>query len=590
MLRRAPSRPTEVTLFLSARTALRTGTACLALSLSACGSDAEPTVRADEEQGGQPSWTLRDVTAARGLAIDLARAPEGRAFMPDSMTGGCALVDVDGDGDLDVFVAHGRWLEPDGGVAGKHGGPASDGLGRLWLQDEHGQFTDVSVRAGVVGPHYGMGVATGDVDNDGDVDLYVSCYGPDRLLRNRGDGTFEDASDDVACERTAQWGASCTFTDLNADGWLDIVVTNYVDYPPDFGGAGEGAQLEYAAPGNFDGTPDAFLINRGDGAFDDRSAALGIDAASRGLGVAAGDWNGDGRIDVYVANDGQANHCWLQTEDGRFEDRALSLGLALSGDGRAEAGMGVARGDVNGDGLEDLMLTHLVQETHTLYLAKRRGNVASFSDRTLRAGIAAASIDMTGFGAALADLDLDGELDFIAVHGRVLRGPSARDTTEPPHWRRYAERDLVMFGDGARFRVVEAGDFDDRSETSRGLALGDVDGDGDLDVLVTTAAGRVHLFEAQGAPRGAWIAVRALESSRDALGAEIRLNAGGVTRLRVLQTTHGYLSASEPLARFGLGAVTAVESVTVRWPDGQVETFDGGPVNRVQVVRRGDGH
>ncbi len=584
----------------SARTA---SLAVASLLLFACGDDVENPVQSDAESPGQAPWTLRDVTAERGLAIDLSRTPAGRAFMPDSMTGGCALVDVDGDGDLDVFVAHGRWSEPDG--------PASDGLGRLWLQDEHGQFTDVSVSAGVVGPHYGMGVATGDVDNDGDVDIYVSCYGPDRLLRNRGDGTFEDASEDVSCVRTAQWGASCTFTDLNADGWLDIVVANYVDYPPDFGGAGEGAQLEYPAPGNFDGVPDAFLINRGDGTFHDRSAALGIDSASRGLGVAAGDWNGDGLTDVYVANDGQANHCWIQTEDGRFKEGALSLGLALSGDGRAEAGMGVARGDVNGDGLEDLMLTHLVQETHTLYLAKRRGNVASFSDRTLRAGIAAASVDMTGFGAALADLDLDGELDFIAVHGRVLRGPAAKDATEPPHWRHYAERDLVMLGEGERFRVVDAGDFDDRAETSRGLALGDVDGDGDLDVLVTTAAGRVHLFEASGAPRGAWIAVRALQpasgalqpapgalqpapdalpSSRDALGAEIRLNAGGVTRLRVLQTTHGYLSASEPLARFGLGAATAVESVTVRWPDGQVETFDGGPVNRVQVVRRGEGH
>ena len=514
--------------------------------------------------------------------------------MPDSMTGGCALVDVEGDGDLDIVLADGRW---------ENGQAAPGGLARLLLQGADGKFTDVSEAAGVTGAHYAMGIATGDLTGDGFADLYISCYGPDQLLVNRGDGTFDNVSERIACKETRLWGASTTFCDLDGDGWLDIAVANYVDYPPDFGGVGEGPDAEYPAPANFEGTPDALLFNRGDGTFEPRSYALRVGPGGghelgRGLGIAAGDWNGDGRMDLYVANDGQANHCWLQGADGSFTNGALDLGLALSGSGSAEAGMGVARGDVNGDGLEDLMLTHLVQETHTLYLARkspRSGSAkATFSDATIRAGLNAPSINMTGFGAALCDLDLDGHLDFLAVHGRVLRGPVDEACVEPPHWRPYAEHDLAMLGDGKRFRTVPAGDFDALAETSRGLSVGDVDGDGDLDALVTTAAGAVRLYFSKGPPLGQWLGVRAVEGGRDALGAEVTVTTGSGPLCQTIQSAHGYLSSSEPVARFGLGDDRTFERLQVRWSDGTLESFSAEEVGglsagRVIEVQRGEG-
>lgn len=562
------------------------------LCVLGCGGAGDPDEPAPSTSGarasssGSAAVALVDVTEARGLDVDLARTDGSTWFMPDSMAGGCALVDVDDDGDLDLFSVHGVWAD---------GQASDDGLGRLWIQQSDGTFEDRSAESGVIGPHYGMGVAVGDATGDGLPDLYVTCFGPDQFLENLGDGRFRRVG--LASERVGTWGASVTFCDLDADGALDVAVANYVDYPPGFADETRNAPTDYPAPNNFDGTLDVVLFGDGTGTFVDRSAELGIDVPGRGLGIAAGDWNGDGRCDLFVANDGEANHCWVQTADGRFEERALHLGLALSGTGSAEAGMGVARGDVSGDGAEDLLLTHLVQETHTLYTSKRTEDGIGYRDQTTRAGISGPSIDMTGFGTVLIDLDLDGALDLVAVHGRVLAGPVDPSANEMAHWRPYAERDMVLLGAAGRFRQVPAGDFDAAPETSRGLSAGDVDGDGDLDLVVTTAAGAVRLFEMSGAPTAHWLGVRAIESGRDALGAEVHVTADGRVQSRVVQTAHGYLSASEPVARFGLGDVDVVEDVLVRWTDGTAERFDGrgssggldGRVDTVWIVRRGEG-
>lgn len=552
--------------------------------LASCGDTGGETPEGDSVSSTAPvavsGFPLLDVSRERGIVLRLERVQGTDRFMPDSMAGGCALVDVDGDGDLDVFLAHGRWVD---------GAAAEDGLGRLLLQGSDGRFEDRSAASGVVGAHYGMGVASGDVNNDGYVDLYVTCFGPDQLLVNQGDGTFRSSGSAVACQRTAGWGASATFVDINADGWLDVAVSNYVDYSSQAASSDSREEADYPAPSNFDGTLDALLFGRGDGTFEDRSAAVGLDASGRGLGIAAGDWNGDGRVDLYVANDGQANHCWLQDDAGHFTNEALSMGLALSGTGSPEAGMGVARGDVNEDGLEDLLLTHLVQETHTLYLAKKERGTVRFRDRTTSAGIAGPSINMTGFGVALVDLNLDGHLDVVAAHGRVLKGRVEEGAAESPHWRKYAECDLLMLGDGTKFRPVPAGDFDARPETSRGLSVGDIDGDGDLDVLLTTAAGAVRLFEAKGPPLHHWVAVRAIDQGRDAIGASIKIRHSGGVAHGWIQTAHGYLSASEPVARFGLGAVGQLDDVEVRWIDGESERFDAPETDCVLTVRRGEG-
>lgn len=564
----------------------RAGVGIMVLIVAGCGGkDADGTARdtapassSGDVVGGIP---LVDITARAGLDVSLARAQDGRYFMPDSMTGGCALLDADGDGDLDIFLAHGRWVD---------GAPAPDGLGRLFLRGDDGRYGDVSHDSGVVAPYYGMGVAVGDVDADGDVDLYVSCYGTDRLLLNDGAGKFTDTTESAGLGQ-ADWGTSCCFFDYDADGLLDLFVANYVDFPPDEESRDRRGDPEYPAPGNYQGQPDRLYRGVGDGTFHDVSREVGIaEAQGRGLGVAAGDWNGDGRVDIYVANDGEANHCWIQQADGRFQENAFAMGLAVSGSGRAEAGMGIAHGDVDGDGREDLVVTHLVQETHTYY---RSGENGLFRDSTLASGLARPSINMTGFGAVLADVDLDGALELVLAHGRVLRGPEVSGASGATRWRSYAEPNAILRAEGGRFAGVSAGEFDRAVEASRGLALGDIDADGDLDVLVTNAGGTVRLYETRGAPAGGWLAVRAMDPSlggRDVYGAKISLQVGDLTQSRIVQPAHGYLSSSEPAVRFGLGGPPPGDGarIEVNWPDGTRERFEG-PWNTVLTAYYGKG-
>jgi len=557
---------------------------------AACRPEAPPPAagQAGRAPSAAPPGLFREITERVGLgAVDLERAADGAYFMPDSMAGGAALADLDGDGRLDLFLAHGRWVD---------GAPAADGLGRLFVQREDGSFEERSAAAGVVGAHYAQGVAAGDYDNDGDVDLYVTCYGPDVLLRNRGAGTFEDVS--VAAgvrgaSGTAAWGTSVTFVDVDGDGHLDVFLTNYVDYPPRDQARDSRGMPEYPAPVNYRGVADVLLANLGDGTFRDVTASAGLAGrAGRGLGVAALDLDDDGRVDLYAANDAEANHAWLQRVGGppeawRFEECALALGLALSGDGRPEASMGVARGDVDGDGVEDLCLTHLAQETHTLYLS-RAAEGPRFADRTVRAGLAAPTVDWTGFGAALVDFDLDGALDLACVHGRVLRGPVRAGASEPARWQPYAEPDLLLRGVPGReprFEVADAGDFGRRVETSRGLAYGDLDGDGDVDVVVTTAAGKVRVYEnlCPSERRSAALAVEVRLGQRAALGATVALQRDGRSERRVVHAAHGYLSSSEPTVRFA-GPLEPDARLWVRWPDGVITEQPLGGERRARVT------
>jgi hypothetical protein len=509
--------------------------------------------------------------------------------MPQIMGSGAALFDFNNDGRLDVYLL-------------QNGGPEG-AKNRLYQQMPGGTFQDVSAGSGLDIAGYHMGVAVGDVNNDGWPDVLVTGYQGIRLFLNNGDGTFSDRTRESGLENPL-WGVSASFVDYDRDGWLDLVVVNYVAYDPSHKCDGTSGRRDYCGPNVFPGTVTKLFRNLGRSQarrerqrpetasvrFQDVTAASGLGRRpGPGLGVACADFDGDGWPDLFVANDGQPNHLWINQRDGTFREEAEARGLALNGVGMAQGSMGVAVGDTDGDGLFDLFVTHLTEETHTLWQQRPRG---LFQDRTVAAGVTAARWRGTGFGTVLADFNHDGALDLAIVNGRVLR--RAGEGLDP-FWAPYAERNQLFANDGSgRFRDLSPTDpFGQFLGVSRGLACGDVDGDGAPDLLVTTAGGPARLYRNVAPKRGHWLLVRALDPAlhRDAYGAVITVNAGGRRRVGIVNPGYSYLCSNDPRAHFGLGQAERVDSIGVRWPDGDrtEEVFPGGAADRLVVLRRGEG-
>ena len=518
-----------------------------------------------------PAW-FEVVAPDDGLDYQYESGARGEFLYPESFGGGVGLCDVDGDGDLDLYFPQGGPIDDSG--------TTREARNRLFLNRGNATFEDASDGSGADHGGYGMGVACGDVDNDGDVDLYVTNVGQNVLLRNRGDGTFEDATAEAGVG-DAGWGVSTTLLDFDDDGWLDIFVVNYlhwsrqierqclaIDGQPDYCGPNH-----YRSPAR-----DTLYRNLGGGRFRDVSGAAGLGAAfGNGLGVVAADFDGDRRIDVYVANDQVANQLWINQGDGTFVDRALLAGAALSGAGRAEAGMGVATADLDDDGWFDLFLSHISAESNTLY-ANRDG---IFEDVTSAKRLAAPSFPFTGFGTGLADFDQDGRPDLFVTNGRVKRELPVLDPGDP-----FAEPDLLFRGlaDG-RFDEVRAYDAA-RLGTGRGAGFGDLDGDGDLDVVVVNRD-RPALQLRNIAARGHWLMVRVLDrNGRDAVGARVRVEAGGGRQIRLIQPGYSYLSANDPRAHFGLGEASRVDRIEVAYPGGPTARYGPFEADRVVVLPR----
>jgi len=524
-----------------------------------------------------------EITDAVGLDFVHDAGASGRYHHPEIMTPGCAFLDYDGDGDLDIYLVQaGRdVVKPSGETAPN----------RLFRQEADGKFVDVTVASGLGDTGYGMGVAVGDIDNDGLPDVFVSNYGPDRLYRNEGNGHFRDITESAGIAGD-HWSASATFCDIDADGLLDLYVTHYVAYDAKRVCRALDGKPDYCSPRVFPGVSDSMYRNRGGGKFADVSAMSHIgSAAMPGLGVVCADWNDDGRVDFYVANDGQVNQLWVNDGTGKFSEDAFFKGLALNSFGRAEAGMGMAVGDVDADGDLDLFLTHLRDETNTLYLNQgKRG----FEDSSATAGLGAPSLRMTGFGTAFFDLEHDGDVDLVVVNGRVGRYAPLPGAQLGPVWNPFAEPNAVLLNDGrGRFQDVSsrAGSFASLVEISRGLAVGDVDRDGDLDVLVAQTQGKARLFRNDAPKAGHWLQVRALEPPlrRDAYGATVAVVSGDQRYVRVIQPGYSYQSSNDPVAHFGLPGDGEIEKISVRWPDGSWEHFGGGKPDRLMVLRRGEG-
>jgi hypothetical protein len=529
----------------------------------------------------EPPW-FEDVTEKVGLHFVHDPGPTGTYFMPQEMGSGAALFDCDGDGRLDIYLL-------------QNAGPGSGVTNRLFRQTPDHRFEDVSAGSGLDIDGYNMGVAVGDVNNDGLPDVLVTQYGGVRLFLNLGGGKFRDVTEASGLANPT-WGTSAAFFDYDRDGWLDLVVVNYLDYDPTLPCNGRSGKPDFCAPKTFRGRVTRLFHNLGrtNGAvrFEDVTESSGLSRlAGPGLGVLCADFDGDGWPDIFVANDGARNHLWSNRHDGTFKEEAVPRNVAYNGMGQPQAGMGVAWGDAYGDGRPALFVTHLTEEGNTLW---RQGPRGQYQDRTPLTGLGESAWRGTGFGTVLADFDNDGRLDLAVVNGRVSANPGAGDSSLGPFWSAYGERNQLSRGEaGGRFRDISPhnGPFCGGPNVARGLAQGDFDGDGGVDLLVTTVAGPARLFRNVAPDRGHWLRVRAVDPAlrRDALGSEVRVRAGGRTLVRWLLPAESYLCSSEPRAHFGLGSAERVDGIEVLWPDGTRESFPGCAADRAVELRKGEG-
>ena len=553
----------------------------LILACAGCARPVPTTAPATVPAADAPPW-FRDATDE--LGIDFVH--ESHAANPYQMNrclgSGLAAFDCDGDGRPDLYFLN----------AGAVGSKATN---RLYRQKPDGKYEDISAGSGLDITGNSMGVAVGDIDDDGRPDVVVTQYGATRVFLNLGGGKFREITAESGVKNPL-WGTSAAFVDYDRDGRLDLVIANYVDYDPGWNCTAPGGTPDFCSPKTFTGTSSKLFRNLGSKPgeavrFEDVSLASGIGRLpGPGLGVTCADFDGDGWPDIFVANDGKPNRLWINRKDGTFADESVSRGVAYTYMGEAFAGMGIACGDVDNDGLLDLYVTHLTSETNTLWKQGPRG---IFRDRTGEFGLKTTRWRGTGFGTVMADFDLDGFADIAVVNGRVAKGPKVQGPGLAPFWEAYGERNQLLAGDGKGFRDLSpvnpalCGDYN----VARGIVCADLNGDGAPDLAFTTVEGRARVLLNVAPARGAWLAVRAIDPKwkGDAIGATVTAVCGDVRRIRSIQPAQSFLSSSSAVAQFGLGSATAVDALEVVWPDGSKETFPGGPANRSISLNRGEG-
>ena len=530
------------------------------------------------------AW-FQEEAEPRGIVFAHQSGFAGRPLLPEITGGGGALVDVDGDGDLDAYLVQSGSLYPEA-RAGAY--PAN----QLFLNDGTGRFAEAPDANGADDRGYGMGVAVGDYDNDGDIDLYMTNVGPNALLQNDGRGNFRNVAE-AAGVSDPGWGTSAALLDLDADGDLDLFVTNYINWSHDTEiSCYLGSILTYCPPSNYRAPArDRLYRNNGDGTFTDVSRESGIsDVFGNGFGVLGADFNADGRTDLFIANDMMADQLWLNRSEpvGRlaFEEAATLWGSAMDEHGIAKAGMGVAAADVDDDGDTDVMVTNLEGQTDSFF----RNEGTYFRDSTGELGLGLTGRH-TRWGVVLVDFDNDGILDLYEANGMV-------GTEAPVEGLVFDEPNVLFRGtraaSGHRFEEVlpKGGVAPTLVHTSRGVAVGDVNDDGGLDLLVVNRDGPAYLLMNQVAPRGNWIRFEALlaDPPRSAHGATVSLTMNGVRRQADVRPEGSYLTASDPRIHFGLGTAEQVTNVTVRWPgETAVETFGTFPAGQTVVLRQGAG-
>lgn len=568
------------------------------------GTDGEPGTDAGAGNDGATGdavsgdWFV-DRAVAAGIDFVHRNGATGRYFYPEILPPGVGLFDYDSDGDLDAYLAQGHMLDPaaapdDAWIPIPAGEPAGGGLFRNELVPAGTlRFTDVTEASGIdTSDVYGLGITTGDIDNDGWVDLFLTNFGASRLYRNDGDGTFTDVSVAAGIAQSPEgFGVSAAFVDYDRDGHLDLYVGYNVNYT--LANSIECTNVtgarEYCPPETYGGMPDHLYRNTGGGRFVDvsDSAIVGTQFGPA-LGVVAADYDNDGWMDIYVANDATENILWINQGDGTFRDEALLAGAALNDMGLAEASMGVDAGDFDNDGDEDLFMTHITAEGNNLYVNDGDGG---FADRSTPSGLGAGSLPYTGWGTTWVDYDNDGWLDLLAVNGTIMATRSETGRPFPYDQRKTLFRNL---GDSTFIDVsARAGAPFARSEVGRGAAFGDVDNDGDIDVLIGNDAGPAELLINQVGAQNQWIGLRligdpATTGGRDLLGARIALRRDGQPTLwRRVRTDGSYASANDPRVVIGLGASDQTPTVDVIWPDGTTETWGDLPLGQYTTLQQG---
>ena len=517
-----------------------------------------------------PTSALRftDVTAESGIQFTLTSGASPSTQILEVKGGGLALIDFDGDADLDIFVPNGATLAD----------PAKGPGARLFRNDGGMRFTDVTAASGISHTRWSFGCAVGDVDGDDRDDIFIACFGPDVLLRNRRDGTFEDITAKAGVG-DPRWGTSAAFADLDLDGDLDLYVCNYVDFDPakPMAPATFKGEKVIAGPRGYPGAHDALYENRGDGTFVDRSADSGIAAVKPGYGLNAAivDFTGDGNPDIFVGNDSQENNLFVAAEPWRYADKGLRSGIAVNGEGSAQATMGVAIADVDGNGRPDVFTTNFSSDTNTLHLNL---DGANFDDRTNQFGLGAPSRTYVGWGAGFHDFDHDGDEDMLSVNGHVYPQATKRVMDSE-----YAQPPLLMERDGARFRTVTAaGAWKLEPHVDRTAVFADFDRDGDIDVVIAGLNEPLRVIRNDHDAKDDWIVV-APKDRRRAIGAEITVTADGRTQRRWIVGGGPFQSNVAPEVHFGLGAGSGSVDVRVRY----LRAGEGPREVRVEAAARG---
>ena len=538
---------------------------------------------ADSQQTKETSSTGKFIDISESAHVDFHHLAghTSKKYLLETMGSGVGVFDFDDDGRMDIFFANGAPISDPEAPASVPVKTGPDSWNRLFHQRPDGTFEDVTEKAGLKGVGYCLGVAVGDYDNDGHEDLYVTAFGGNHLYHNNGDGTFRDVT---AASGTggSGWSTSAAWVDLDGDGLLDLVVLRYVKWDWDDVWCGEHREgyRSYCHPDIFPAIKPLVFHNEGGGRFKEQGTLRGIATPGKGLGIALGDYDRDGRVDLIVANDSMAEHLYRNKGGGTFEETGLAAEIAVDGEGRTYAGMGVAFADYNNDGLPDLAITNLAHQQYALYQNNGDG---TFTYSSYSTGLAAMTQLHSGWGIGFLDYDNDGRNDLLVSQGHDL--DNVELTFPAVHYR---EPMLLARNIGKGFEDVSgtAGDVFQQQWVGRGMALGDLFNDGHVDAVIATNGGAAHVIRNVTQNGNHWIGLNLVghKSNRDAIGAEVKVVSGGKSQWATVSTTGSYLSTSDKRLHFGLGPSDHVDSVEIRWPGGNLQRLQGLPVDRFSTV------